>query len=61
MVEIIVGPVVDRRALSRQAVPVVELEREQRSHRIAGVVGHVVPAHLAAIVGEPVREGARFR
>ena len=30
MVEIVVGPVVDRDALRRQPVPVVEVEREQR-------------------------------
>ena len=30
MIEVVVGPVVDRDALRRQAVPVVEVEREQR-------------------------------
>ena len=61
MVEVVVGPVVDRDALRRQPVPVVEVEREQRGERRAGVVAEVVPADLAAVVGEPVGERLRLR
>jgi len=56
MIEIVIRPVVDRDPLRRQAVPVVELEREQRRHRIAGVVAEIMPADLPAIVGKPVRK-----
>ena len=48
MIEVVVGPLVDRDALRRQPVPAIELVREQREHGAGLVVAHVVAADLAA-------------
>jgi hypothetical protein len=61
VLEVVVGPVVDRDALRRQTVPVVEVEREQRRQRRRSVVGHVVLADLPGVVRQPVGEGLRLR
>ena len=46
--------------LGRQAVPVVQVALEQRGHRRALVVAHVVPADLAGVVGQAVGESVGF-
>ena len=61
VIEVVVGPVVDRDALRRQPVPVVEVEREQRGDGRAGVVAEVVPADLAVLFDEPVGKRLRLR
>ncbi len=61
VIEVVVGEVVDAHALRRQAVPGVEIPREQRGHAGLLVVAEVVPADLAVIVGQAVwiRDGLR--
>ena len=61
VVEVVVGPVVDGDALRRQAVPVVQVAREQRGDAGALVVAEVVPADLAVVVRQAVGIGLRFR
>ena len=61
VVEVVVGPIINRDALRRQAVPRVEVVRKERSHTRARVVTEVVPAHLSVIVRQPGGIGAGFR
>ena len=61
VIEVVVGPVVHGHALRRQAVPAVQVEGEERGHRRAGGVREVVPADLAVIVRQALREGLRRR
>ena len=58
MVEIVVRPIVHGHALGGQSVPVVEIFREKRTDTADLVVGHIVAADLAVIVGKAVRETA---
>jgi hypothetical protein len=50
VVEVVVSPVVDGDALCGQAVPVVEIEGEQRGKRRTGVMAEVMFADLSAVV-----------
>ena len=61
MVEIVVGPVVDRDTLRRQPVPRADVEREQRRDRRALVMAEVVLSHLAVVVRETVGKRRRLR
>src|SRR5581483_8917075 len=50
-------------ALRRRAVPVIDVEREQRRHAATGsasVMSEVVFPDLTVVVGEAVRVGLRF-
>ena len=61
MVEIVVRKIVDRDTLRRQAVPVVEFEREQRRHRIGLEMAEIMPPDLAGIIRQPIRKRRGFR
>jgi hypothetical protein len=50
MIEIIVRPVVDCRSLCRQAVPIVEIHREQSSYGHSLEVTEIMAADLARVV-----------
>src|SRR5260370_13486997 len=50
VVEVVIRPVVDRDALSWQAIPVVQVPREKRSHARGLVVAEVVLPHLAMVI-----------
>lgn len=50
MVEAIVGPIVHGRALRGQPVPDVNVEREERAHRIVPMA-EIMLADLAVVVG----------
>jgi hypothetical protein len=61
VIEVVVGPVVDRDALRRQAVPRLDVEREERGDRRTLVMTDEVAPHLSVIVRQPLRIGWRFR
>ena len=61
MIEVIVGPVIDRDTLSGRSVPGIDVEWKERRYESRCVVTEVVPADLPVIVGKPVRKCFRFR
>ena len=56
MIEIVVSPFVDRRALRRQPVPHIDVEGKQRGRAAARApVREIMPPHLSVIVRQPPR------
>ena len=61
MIKIVIGPFIDRNALSREAIPIVQISIEECGDRRALMVSHIVFSHLPRIIGKTVRERSRRR